>query len=44
VPLALAVNSLNRSMGLTDFYPFVVSPAAAEKLDFVHQIVKSALR
>ncbi|WP_088348445.1 MULTISPECIES: putative zinc-binding peptidase [Rhodomicrobium] len=44
VPLALAVNSLNRSMGLTDFYPFVVSPAAAEKLDLVHQIVKSARR
>jgi hypothetical protein len=42
IPLALAMNSLNRSMGLADFYPFVVSPAAAEKLDFVHQLVQSA--
>ncbi len=42
IPLALAINSLNRSMGLSDFYPFVVSARAAEKLDFVHQIVRSA--
>lgn len=44
VPLALAMNSLNRSMGLSDFYPFVVSPAAAQKLDFIHNIVRSAQR
>ena len=41
IPLALAINSLNRSMGLTDFYPFVVPPAAAAKLDFIHGLVKS---
>lgn len=39
IPLALAINSLNRSMGLADFYPFVVSPAAAEKLDFIHRLI-----
>ena len=44
VPLALAMNSLNRSMGLTDFYPFVVSPAAATKLEFIHRLVKSKRR
>ncbi|MGB0083964.1 MAG: putative zinc-binding peptidase [Rhodomicrobiaceae bacterium] len=42
IPLALAINSLNRSMGLSDFYPFIVSPRAAEKLDFVHQVIRSA--
>lgn len=42
IPLALSMNSLNRSMGLSDFYPFAVSPSAADKLDFVHRIVKSA--
>ena len=41
IPLALAMNNLNRSMGLADFYPFVVSPAASEKLDFVHQVIKA---
>jgi hypothetical protein len=42
IPLALAMNSLNRSMGLSDFYPFVVSASAAEKLDFIHQLIKAA--
>jgi len=42
IPLAMAMNSLNRSMGLSDFYPFVVSAPAAEKLDFIHQVIKSA--
>jgi len=41
IPLALAMNSLNRSMGLADFYPFVVSPSVIAKLDFVHQIIRS---
>jgi hypothetical protein len=34
--LTLALNSLNRSMGLKDAYPFVISPAVYEKLNFVH--------
>jgi hypothetical protein len=37
VPLTLALNSLNRSMGLQDLYPFVLSQAAIDKLRFVHQ-------
>ena len=40
VPLALAMNSLNRSMGLQDFYPFVVSPSVIAKLDFIHGLVR----
>jgi hypothetical protein len=39
VPLAVALNSLNRSMGLADPYPFVLPPPAVEKLRFVHQVI-----
>ncbi len=39
VPLTLALNSLNRSMGLPDLYPFVLSPPATDKLRFVHDVV-----
>ena len=40
VPLTVAVNSLNRSMGQPDFYPFVIPPAVVAKLDFIHQLCK----
>jgi hypothetical protein len=39
VPLTMAMNSLNRSMGLADPYPFVLSEVAIDKLRFVHQVV-----
>ncbi|HXJ22682.1 MAG TPA: putative zinc-binding peptidase [Polyangia bacterium] len=39
VPMTLALNSLNRSMGLPDLYPFVLSTAAIEKLRFVHEVI-----
>jgi hypothetical protein len=42
VPLTVALNSLNRSMGLADPYPFVLPPPALEKLRFVHQVVTEA--
>lgn len=35
------LNSLNRGMGLSDPYPFVLAPAAVEKLRFVHEMVKA---
>ena len=35
----LVMNSMNRSLGHLDFYPFVVSDAAREKLRFVHRVV-----
>ncbi len=44
VPLTLAMNSLNRSMGLADAYPFILSEAAIAKLRFVHQIVRRSGR
>lgn len=38
-PLTFAVNSINRSMGLPDLYPFVLAPAVIEKLAFVHEVI-----
>ncbi|MET0344237.1 MAG: putative zinc-binding peptidase [Polyangiales bacterium] len=40
VPMTLALNGLNRSMGLGDPYPFVLSEKAVEKLRFVHEVVE----
>jgi hypothetical protein len=42
VPLTIALNSLNRSMGLGDLYPFVLSIPAVAKLRFVHEVVEAA--
>jgi len=36
LPLTFAVNSINRSMGLPDLYPFVLAPSVIVKLAFVH--------
>ncbi len=42
VPLSVALNALNRSMGVHDAYPFVLSEPAVEKLRFVHQVIQRA--
>ncbi len=39
LPLTFAVNSLNRSMGQSDLYPFVLSPAVVDKLGFIHDLI-----
>ena len=39
--LAIALNSINRSMGLSDLYPFVLSPAVIEKMRFINEVVSS---
>jgi hypothetical protein len=41
LPLEFATNSLNRSMGQIDLYPFVLSPKVIEKLGFVHALTHS---
>ena len=33
LPLTFAVNSINRSMGLQDLYPFVLSPDGDRQAD-----------
>lgn len=42
VPLTLAMNSLNRSMGHADAYPFVLAPAVVEKLRLIHRIIRQS--
>jgi hypothetical protein len=39
---SLAMNAMNRSMGEPDLYPFVLTPAIAEKLALVHDLVRAA--
>jgi len=36
LPLTFAANSINRSMGQPDLYPFVLSPVVIMKLTFIH--------
>ncbi len=43
VPLTIALNMLNRGMGHSDFYPFVISATAHKKLEFVHDLVRANL-
>ena len=38
VPLTFAINSINRSMGFPDFYPFILSQNVIRKLEFIHQL------
>ncbi len=42
LPLTFAVNSLNRSMGQPDLYPFVISPLVASKMDFIHRVITAS--
>lgn len=39
--LRIVLNSLNRSMGHADAYPFVISTAVATKLGFIHDWIRS---
>ena len=38
LPLVFAMNSINRSMGLPDLYPFVIPLKVIEKLKFIHEV------
>lgn len=38
LPMSFAMNSINRSMGHLDLYPFVITPEVMEKLSFIHQV------
>ncbi|MBG9377382.1 putative zinc-binding peptidase [Panacibacter sp. DH6] len=40
LPLTFAMNSLNRSMGLKDIYPFVITQSVKEKMRFIHRVVR----
>ena len=40
LPLTIAINDLNRSMGLADAYPFALNGVTTEKLRFVDRVVR----
>lgn len=42
VPVTLLVNSLNRSLGQNDAYPFALSEKALSKLRFVHEVIHAS--
>jgi len=39
IPLSNALNSLNRTMGQPDLYPFILSPAVVRKLGAIHDLI-----
>ncbi|WP_148615227.1 zinc-binding metallopeptidase family protein [Nocardioides rubriscoriae] len=39
IPLSIALNQINRSMGKDDVYPFVIPPPVLDKLDFVASLL-----
>lgn len=42
LPLTVAVNSINRSMGQPDLYPFVIPPPVVKKLKYIHTVCQAA--
>jgi len=42
IPLSVAINAIQRSMGQPDSYPFVLSPPVIAKLDYVHALIQGA--
>lgn len=44
IPLTVAINSLNRSLGQPDFYPFILTGEVISKVDFVLRLIVSAQR
>ena len=39
IPLTVAMNAMNRAMGLRDYYPFVWTPVISNKLKFIHDLI-----
>ncbi|WP_194778034.1 zinc-binding metallopeptidase family protein [Pararhodonellum marinum] len=42
LPLSIMMNSLNRSMGAKDLYPFVINATVKGKLKFIHEVIHQA--
>jgi hypothetical protein len=39
IPFSVAMNSIHRSMGVPDLYPFILTPTVVAKLEFIHGLV-----
>jgi len=44
LPITFAVNSLNRSMGQPDLYPFVLTQAVLTKMAYVHNSIRADIK
>ena len=42
IPWSFALNTINRSMGQPDLYPFHLSPAITAKIDYVNRLIAKA--
>ena len=42
VPLSVAINSIQRSMGQPDSYPFLLPPPVEEKLEYLRRVITEA--
>jgi hypothetical protein len=43
LPFVFAINSVSRSMGERDLYPFVIAPPVIKKLGFVHKLIHNQI-
>ena len=39
IPISYAVNSINRAMGISDVYPFVITSPVINKMKFIHELL-----
>jgi len=39
IPISYAVNSINRAMGISDVYPFIITPNVIHKMTFIHELL-----
>ena len=44
LPLTVAMNSINRSMGQPDLYPFVIPAPVVKKLKYIHTVCAAAIQ
>ena len=44
LPFTFAMNSVNRTMGMRDLYPFILSPVVVAKLGFIHGLVRDVAK
>jgi hypothetical protein len=42
LPLTFALNNLNRSMGYSDLYPFILSESVIRKMQFIHEVIHAS--
>lgn len=41
IPITVAMNAMNRSIGNSDYYPFALSKTVSKKLKFIHDLIEN---